>query len=166
MYTGSPAERRNIMKKIIAFILIAVMALSLTGCYGLTGSSAQEETYDPKEASAYEQSFDGLKQYLIEHSLVSKNNASEVYYDILGADDGVRYILSNTAFIELYDFSKADNETAKTVLADVADDGKLTAIDGLDELSGVISNSGKYLALYKEKDSGKCSDITAELAEW
>ena len=163
----SSAERSYNMKKLFAIILAAALMLTLTGCLGRTGtSSTPTESPDAKEASAYEKSFDGLKKYLTDHALVSSDAESEVYYDILGADNGVRYILSNTAFIELYDFSSADNDTASAVLADVADDGKLTSVAGLDEMAGVVSGSGKFLALYKAKNSYDYAKITDELGEW
>ena len=156
------------MKKLFAVILIAAMMLSLTGCLGLGSTTATEDpdATEPLEASAYEQSFKGMVQYLSDHKFVSADGKTEVYYDLLGADDGVRYTLSGTAFIEFYDFTKADNETAKAVLADMKDDGKFYAVEGLTELTAVFSKNGKYVAVYNEKNSYDYDKITAEMENW
>ena len=188
------------MKKIITVLLIAVLMLSLTGCFG-TGTSTPTETPTEVPAlSTYTKDFRGLQQYLIDHSLIpyvklaslpatsneaqpteAASTATEattatestddprtpVYYDLLGADYGIRYALTATAFVELYDFSTADNATAKAILADIKDDGKFTMVDGLDELTGVISKSGKYVIVYNEKNSyDDYAKITAVLENW
>ena len=79
---------------------------------------------------------------------------TELYYDLIGADDGIRYTVSGNIFVELYDFSKSKNadSKAKATLADIKDDGKFTPIEGLDELTGVISKSGSYVVLYNAKN--------------
>lgn len=94
-----------------------------------------------------------------------------VFYDLLGADDGIRYLISGTVFVELYDFSKAkddkSNKTAQKILADIKDDGKFTVVEGTDELTGVISKSGKYVVAYNEKNSyDKYADVTKVLENW
>ena len=74
--------------------------------------------------------------------------------------------MSGTAFIEFYDFSKADSSTAKEVIADIKDDGKFTVIEGYNELTGVFSKSGKFLAVYNEKNGYDYAKITDELENW
>lgn len=178
------------MKKIVTVLLAAVLMLSLTGCFG-TGSTTEstETPTEPPALSEYVKDFRGLQQYLIDHSLVpyvklaaapatpsdaapteeptqANDPRTPVYYDLLGADYGVRYALTTTAYVELYDFSGADNATAKAILADIKDDGKFTVVDGLDELTGVISASGKYVIVYNAKNDYEYDKITAVLANW
>lgn len=159
------------MKKLTALLMIIMIvfaAISLTGCFGTT----QQATEDPDatealDASAYKKTFDGFKQYFIDHKIVTSGSDTEVYYDILGADNGIRFILTNsTAFIELYDFTKADNETAKSVLADIKDDGKFNVIEGFDDLTGAISKSGNYVVVYNEKNKFDYKTVTDELENW
>ena len=165
------------MKKLLAILMIVLLMLSLTGCFGIgttttastSSATSDEPTAEPTEPlkqEAYVQSFKGLQQYLIDRELISKDQKSDVYYDILGAADGARYMLSNTAFIELYDFTDASSDTAKAVLADIKDDGKFYAIEGYSELTGVISKSGKYVAVYNDKNGYEYNKITDELDKW
>lgn len=181
------------MKKIVTVLLIAVLMLSLTGCFGTGSNTATEAGTEPLSADAYVKDFRGLQQYLIDHSLVpsvklateatsdsattaattattateSSDPRTPLYYDLLGADNGIRYNLSTTAFIEIYDFSSANNDTAKAILADIADDGKFTVIEDLDELTGVISKSGKFVIAYNASNSyDGYEEITKVLENW
>ena len=157
------------MKKIIAVLLIGLLMLSLTGCFGMgqtTTATEDPDATEPLAASAYEKSFKGLKQFMIDHKLVTAGSETEVYYDLIGADDGARFVLSGNAFIEFYDFSKADSSEAKATLADMKDDGKFIAVEGLDELTAVISKSGKYAAVYNAKNSYDYAKVTDELENW
>ena len=177
------------MKKIVTVLLIAVVMLSLTGCFGTGTTSTSTET--PTEAPAletYTKDLRGLQQYFIDHSLVpyvkltsasatpseaateaateSSDPRTAVYYDLLGANYGVRYYLSAVAYVELYDFTGANNATAQSILADIKDDGKFTLVDGLDELTGVISASGNYVIVYNAKNEYSYDDITKVLENW
>jgi hypothetical protein len=171
------------MKKFLALALIVMMMLTLTGCFGIGSTASTEPTVDPEQApalSTYTKDFAGLQQYLIDRALLpyadlsaatpDSSDASAkrtaVYYDIIGADNGVRYNLGGTVFIELYDFSNAKNDTAKSVLADIKDDGAFYPIENYDKLTGVISASGKYVAVYNTKNQYDYAKITDELANW
>lgn len=174
------------MKKLLAILMIGLLMLSLTGCFAAPAEPTEAPT-EPLGQEAYEQNFKGLQQYLMDRSLIpsaslsdpatpdstaettastTSDSRTEVYYGILGADDGVRYTLQSTAFIELYDFTNADNDTAKAVLADIKDDGKFYVIEGYDEMTGVISKSGKYVAVYNAKNGYDYAKITDELENW
>ena len=175
------------MKKLFALVLIAVLMLSLTGCFGKSGSSSTEPTTPPPALSTYTKDFFGLQQYLVDYGYVASvdlskynpasndepaadatsGNRTAVYYDLLGADNGIRFVVGGTVFIEIYDFSSADNDTAKKVLADLKANGKVTVAEGLDELTGVISKSGKYVILYNAKNAyDGYSEITKVLENW
>lgn len=156
------------MKKLIAILLIGLMTLALTGCLGTPQPAATEDpnATEPLEASAYEQSFKGFRQYMIDHKLVPSEGESELYYDLIGADNGTRFLLSGTAFVELYDFTDAKSDAAKATLADMKDDGKFTAVEGLNELTAEFSKSGNYVVVYDAKNSYDYAKITAELENW
>lgn len=170
------------MKKILAILLTAVLLMALAGC--AQSSTKETPTTVQHELSYYTKDFLGLQEYLVDYSLVSyvdmakvkagtleatSDEASvrtKVYYELLGADDGIRLALGNGAFVELYDFSKADSAEAKAFLADIKEDGKYTVAEDLDELTGVISKSGKYVILYNEKNSAEYEKITKVLENW
>ena len=156
------------MKKIIAVLLIIGLALSLTGCFGFGSTTSTEDTSTPLEISEYDKSFDGMLRYLTDYKFIPSDSASRstVYYDMFGADNGVRCVLSGKAFIEFYDFSKADSATADEVMADMKDDGKFYAVEGLSELTAVFSKSGRFAAVYDEKNSYDYAKITDELENW
>lgn len=156
------------MKKLALLMAAVLLMFSLTACLGTNTSttSATTATGDEAEPSSYAKDFKGLKSYLIDSGLVSSDAASEIYYDIIGASDGVRYTLSGSAFIEFYDFSGARDDTADSILADIEDDGKFTAIDGLDELTGVISASGSYVAAYNAVNNYDYASLTDVLENW
>jgi hypothetical protein len=171
------------MKKLLALALIVTMMLTLTGCFGLGSTASTEPTVDPEQApdiSTYTKDFAGLQQYLIDRAILpyadlsaatpdssdSSAKRTAVYYDMLGADNGVRYLISGTVFVELYDFSNAKNDTAKSVLADIKDDGVFYAIENYDKLNGAISASGKFVVVYNPKNQYDYAKITDELANW
>ena len=132
------------MKKLIALALALILALSLTACFG--GGNNNGSTADEANAPAvdtYDKDFTGLQKYINDRN--SSATKSEIYYDILGADDGVRLVLNNNAYVELYDFSNASNEKAKEILADIEDDGKFRPLADATEMTAVITNSGKYV---------------------
>ena len=131
------------MKKIIALIAALVMVLSLSACFG--GNNAQSTADEAKlgDISEYDKDFKGLTKYITEG--VSGSTVQEIYYDMLGADNGARVILNGNCYVEIYDFSNAENDTAKAILDDVKDDGKFKPMaDGI-EMTAVLTDSGKYV---------------------
>lgn len=174
------------MKKVLAILMIAVLAISLTGCFGKSSSSSTEPTTAPKELSYYTgNGFFGLQQYLVDHGFVTDVDLSKydpastnepadttgarsaVYYDLVGANNGVRLYLAGGAFVELYDFSNPDNDTAKQFLADIKkNDGKITVEGNPDEVTCVISASGKIVMLYNPKKSYEYDKIIEALKNW
>ena len=170
------------MKKILAILMIAALLMALAGC--AQSSTAQTPTTVQHELSYYSKDFLGLQEYLVDYNLVGyvdmslyKATSNEVaptesairtsvYYELIGADDGVRFLISGSAFVELYDFSNATSATAKAFLADLKEDGKYIVAEDLNELTGAISKSGKYVILYNEKESAEYENITKVLENW
>lgn len=141
------------MKKLIALIAALAMVLSLTACFGSStgGVSTADEV---KPLSSYSKDFDGLKQYLYDFNGMKRyedeksgtNTAvTDIFYDIIGAVDGTRYVINSNAYVEIYDFTGADSDTAKAILADIKDDGKFTPVEGGTEMTAVITDSGNYV---------------------
>ena len=141
------------MKRIIALIAAFAMILSLTACFG-SGGTKVATADEVKALSEYKKDFDGLKQYLYDYmglkgSVDSKtgenSSVMEIYYDMIGADNGVRYSINGNAYIEIYDFSSAKTDKAKEILADVKDDGKFTPLENGTQMTATITDSGKYV---------------------
>jgi len=170
------------MKKILAILLAAAMIIALTGCVGGASYEVKNATSDEEaaeiKADNYTKDYDGLISYLLDKGYIynymystaddSKEElTSEVYYDIIGANNGIRYYFTDKkTFVEIYDFSGEQNETAKKVIEDVKDDGKFRAIDAGDELTGVLSKSGKYMIIYNASNKYEYDKITDELENW
>lgn len=174
------------MKKLFAVLLIAALMFSLTGCFGAPNNSSSDVTVTPHELDYYTKDFYGLQLYLVDHSLIpyvdlanykpatngepatdaDSGVRTRVFYDLLGADNGIRYTVSGNVIIEIYDFSSASSELAKKSLADIKDDGKITVEGSSVQMTGVISQSGKYVILYNANHDYEYSKITDVLKNW
>lgn len=166
------------MKKIIALIAAVALVLSLSACFMPNANSNSDSTSDQANAadiSTYDKDFEGLVKYITERD--SKYEKKDIYYDMLGADNGARVDLNKNAFVEIYDFSSvvskdatADSskpEKAKDILNTVRENGKFKPIEDGAELNAVITASGKYVIAWDQTRSfdytGKV--VTDELKE-
>lgn len=134
------------MKKLISLIAALVMVLSLTGCFGMGTASNGSSTADQASAAevdTYDKDFKGLQKYITDRN--SKAKTSELYYDIVGAKNGIRIILNDNAYVEVYDYTDANSETAKAILADIKDDGKFNPMENSIDMTAVITDSGNYV---------------------
>ena len=147
------------MKKIIALIMALLMALSLSACFGSTTGTSTADEANAKEISAYSKDFDGLQQYI--KDLNGSASKAEIYYDILGAKDGVRYVLNNNAYVEIYDFTGADSDTAKAILADIKDDGTFQPVPDGTSMTAVITDSGNFVLAW---DATRSYDYAKKVA--
>ena len=92
---------------------------------------------------------------------------SDLYYEVVGAKNGVRYYFTDQkTYIEIYDFSGKSNSAAEKALDDIKDDGKFKPTDTSDNLTAVISDSGKYVIAYNESNKYDYDKITDELKNW
>ena len=149
------------MKKIIALVTALILVLSLAACGGNTGSSTADESAKA-DVSTYTKDFEGLQKYIADRN--QNGTTAEIYYDILGADNGVRYVLNGNAYVEIYDFSKADNDTAKAILADIKDDGKFSPMPNSTEMTAAITKSGKYVLAWDASRSFKYTNDSDKTA--
>lgn len=176
------------MKKIIAILMAVVLVLSLAAC---TGSKSDDTPTTVKhELDYYSNDFYGLQLYLVDYGLVpyvdlakfKPSTASDatpaeadttgvrtaLYYDEVGAVDGVRFLLTADAFIEVYDFTGATGAKAKATLDAIKKDGKITVVEGMDPLNGKISKGGSFVILYNEKNDYEYDEIlkVLDLGKW
>lgn len=147
------------MKKILVLIMACALMLALCACgsdplYANQNATedATAETEAAVDISEYEQSFDGLQKYLIDLKLLPEDEKSrnETFAEVLGAEKGIRYSVSSSAFIELYEYKDKTSDEARFVLDQVEKEGKFV-IAGLDPLTAVMSDSGKYMLAYNDK---------------
>ena len=163
------------MKKIIALIAAVAMVLTLAGCFGVgNNSDSTADEANAPDVSTYNKDFDGLKSYISDRVSSTKQ---DIYYDVLGAKDGIRFVINNNPFVEVYDFSNivatpdsgpsAHPDKAKDILDSVKKNGKFTPLDGGVELTAVVTDSGKYVLAWDESRSYKYKEkiATDELIE-
>lgn len=145
------------IKKTAAAILAAAWMVLLTACsageFGVssaTGGKALESSTSAA-AGSVEDTLEGLEKYLSQNASVS-GKAEEMRADIIGAKKGVRYQYGyngkNNVTLELYEFDKDNlNETARKVLSEIKEKGSFSLMGG--KVPGVLSDSGKYLMIYR-----------------
>lgn len=157
------------MKKIIASILCAgLIALTAAGC-GYTDALAQNSSSSTTQASEsqvseaevtdkdFDDNLNGLCNYLakkgyivtkdgkIDESQMTKMDAA-----LIGAKEGKKFKASNTLTIEVYEYDTEKlNDTAKEIIASVEDKGEFVILD-LPAVKAYMSDSGKYLMIYKD----------------
>ena len=150
------------MKKIIALLAAVALVLSLSACF-MPNANNSESTSDQAKAAditSYDKDFDGLVKYITDSS--SNYEKMDIYYDLLGADNGVRIVLNKNAFVEVYDFSGASANTAKAqeILNAVRENGKFKPIEDGAELTAAITDSGKYVLAW---DASRSFDYTGKV---
>ena len=165
------------MKKLLAILIAAAMMFALTGCFGGSSNAIKDATSDEEaeavKAADFEKDFEGLQDYLLTKGYIFSRDGNgdslttDIYYDIIGADNGIRYYFTDKkTFVEIYDYSTAKNDTAKSILEDIKEDGKFKAISGGDELTAVISKISKYVIAYNANNKYSYEKITDELENW
>ena len=151
------------MKKIIALIAAMALVLSLSACFMPNANNNSESTSDQANAAditSYDKDFDGLVKYINDRG--SNYEKMDIYYDLIGADNGVRIVLNKNAFVEVYDFSGASANTAKAkdILNAVRESGKFKPIEDGTELTAAITDSGKYVLAW---DASRSFDYTGKV---
>ena len=151
------------MKKIIALIAAMALVLSLSACFMPNANNNSESTSDQANAAditSYDKDFDGLVKYINDRG--SNYEKMDIYYDLIGADNGVRIVLNKNAFVEVYDFSGASANTAKAkdILNAVRENGKFKPIEDGAELTAAITDSGKYVLAW---DASRSFDYTGKV---
>ncbi len=154
------------MKKLIALTMVLALALSLTGCFGMGNNSAStSDQAVAADVETYDKDFDGLVKYIKDRN--NSSSESELYYDILGAKNGKRVILNGNAYVEVYDFTGADNDTAAKIIAEVKENEKFSPMENGTAMTAAITKSGNYVLAWdatRSFDYAK-NAVTDELKE-
>lgn len=157
------------IKKILLAASAVIMILSLSACgtgtqalpelvlpgEGTESSGVEEEVdLDAIKASDYEDTLDGLLEYMKDSYIVA-GDSTEMSYDVIGASGGYRYQFtyrSSTVQVELYSFD-LDNlsETAQKNLSSIKENGTFTVLEN--EVKAYTSDNGKYIMIYTDASS-------------
>lgn len=157
------------MKKIIAAVLGAVMAVSLAGCR-TSGSKLEKISTesapdaDTVKMSDYADNLEGLEKYLVDLNYIpQKSEATDMLASVIGAKSGHRYnfiVDRSTVIAELYEYdTDALTEEGRRVIDEVKTNGEFYVFDKnvqIDENTAYkadLSDSGKYLLIYTDNSS-------------
>ncbi len=141
------------LKKILAIMLVLVMAMSLTGCMTNRGTTYTEltvsETEKNPDMGSYNNDFDGIVSYMRDSELIA-GEGIEMSADFIGAKVGQKFAFTYSGqkiTCEIYEYD-LDNLTAEAqaIIDSVKTNGYFTSLDS--EVKAVVSNSGKFLMIY------------------
>ncbi len=157
------------MKKILAFMLVVVLSLSLCGCMGSKPKSTvdyksfeggavsspdefpattDESTADEAAKPKYENNLEGMCKYLEDKNCVyALKDAIKTTASMIGADKGYKFMYTydgGQVVLEVYSYSDTDNEWYQQA----KNDGKITLLDVT--FDAIISENGKYLMTYSD----------------
>lgn len=160
------------MKKICILAAAAAVLMAVSACSAGTpgskssGSSSQASQKQASSVSDQKMTdnLKGLEAYLSGNGFLS-GDPSAMKAEVIGAKKGDRYQFSyegkNNVTVELYEYNKgALNDSAKQVLNSVKSQGKFPLMG--QKISAVLSDSGKYLMIYKDTDSAEAHQKRAE----
>ena len=173
------------MKKLGILAAAAVLTLSCTACgmgnvttsgaSGAAVSSAASAVASSQAASStvsvdptkYDDSLQGLMKYMTACGYV-EGNATKTEAQLIGAKAGYRYSGKvdgkQTVTIELYEYATSGvSSTGQKVLDSVKSNGSFTLFDKT--IPAVLSNSGKYMMIYKDTDTGSTHTAHQKQAE-
>lgn len=164
------------MKRIWLLAAAAAVLMSATACgagdvggspsSGAAASQASSQT-SSVDQSALEDNLQGLEKYLAGNGVLSGDPA-EMRADVIGAKSGARYQFSfngnNNVTVELYEYDRGSlNSTAQRVIDGVKSGGQFELMD--QQIPAVLSDSGKYLMIYKDTVSADGNKARAEQAK-
>jgi hypothetical protein len=154
------------MKKIISFVLIVGAILSLTACgVGDVGSNAQTQSSTSSAAvssatvsKTYSDDLAGIISYLTDNGIIdaaAKPVDMTPGVGFIGALKGSKYTFkynNSDVTVEVYEYDTSKlNDTAKSVISQIQSNGKVTIMSK--EVSGTLSDSGKYLLFYTDNST-------------
>lgn len=164
------------MKRILAVLLLVLFVCSLTACtMGTDGTAlngnieATEQTQAPDvDIAKYDKDFDGMQEYLKEMKLISSkdNSKTEMQADVIGAKKGVRYTIDSTNFVEFYEYDteKLTDEASEIIYT--ISKGETYNVLSLTNVKGAVSQSGKYMMLYRADSTYDYSEIIDEFTKF
>ena len=169
------------MKKILALAAAAVLALTLTACTGTTeqlptltlgtessqtsgtesgtesgAESSQTEELEPVSDEEFEDSLDGLCQYLEVNKGVT-GEPTEMAYETIGATGGFRYrflLNGSTVQVEVYSFDLENlNEQGQECVSSVKEKGFFELLDK--EIPATLNQAGDKLMIYTDTSTNE-----------
>ncbi len=148
------------MKKFLILALAVVMAGSLAACgmgdvggaQSAPSASSQAAVSSAVGSDNVEDSLAGLEKYLSSNSVIS-GTPTEMKADFIGAKKGAKYQFGfngkDNVTVELYEFDTGSlSSKASTVLDEVKAKNQFTIMN--QTVPAVISDSGKYIMIYKD----------------
>ena len=169
----------TIKRRLAALAAAALLLVSLSACAvnmpgeesssgsestSSTASESESSSQAPVDAGDYDDTLEGLAEYMKAKGYI-EGDPSDMDASFIGAEKGVKYTGSyegnNNITMELYEYNTASlNDTAKEVLEAVKKDGKFDMMGTM--VDAVISDSGKYLMIYKDSATGDLHDARTE----
>ena len=164
------------MKRLVAILLSILVVVLLSACTMGTdgtklnsGTEATETTQAPEvDIDKYAKDFDGMQEYLKELELISDKDSDKTVMqaDLIGAKQGVRYKIDSTNSVEFYEFDiTATPDEAKNILSSFKNSENYKVL-GLEDVKGVVSDSGKYVMLYSATSAYDYSKIEEEFKKF
>lgn len=162
------------MKKILILALAVVMAGTMAACgmgdVGGASSAAASQAASSQaavskpDAGSFDDNLSGLEKYLTANSVLS-GDPTEMKADFIGAASGAKYQFgyngNNNVTVELYEFNPGSlNDTAKAVQDEVKSKGTFTIMS--QHVPAVLSDSGKYLMIYRDTSTGDQNKARSE----
>lgn len=164
------------MKRIIAVLLLVLFVCSLTACtMGTDGTAlngnteATQQTQAPDvDIAKYDKDFDGMQEYLKEMKLVSSKDSDKIQMqaDVVGAVNGVRYMIDSTHFVEFYEYDADNLSEQASEIIDTISKGETYNVLSLTNVKGAVSQSGKYMMLYPADSTYDYSEIIDEFTKF
>ena len=145
-------KENSVMKKIKLLSLILTVPLILSGCGEGDVGSPQENSFESQlnvDQSTYENSLEGLQNYLKDMDLIS-GKSTEMLSEIINAKKGVKYTFklnNSNVTAEIYEFESANEDVASQINSK----GTLNILNK--EVPATISNNKKYLLIYSDKST-------------
>lgn len=165
------------MKRFFAAILcIGIIAAVSTGCAykdalskenttttQATDATGSLATVDETENKNYSDNLEGLSNYFADKGYITtkdgkidESTVTVMDASLIGAKEGKKYATSyggKAITIELYEYDLTNlseiNDTAKTVIESVKNNGEFTILD-LPSVKAYLSNNGRYIMIYTD----------------
>lgn len=153
--------KKKIILGVLAAVVVAVSAVTLTGCGGSDDTSSTPEvavgsTMEFKKLD--EKGLEGLCDYLEGNGIIAGNYV-DMKADMLGAVSGRKYQFKyngTTIIAEFYEFDLDNlNDTAKATINSVKETGKFEILGTSVDAS--VTEDGKYVYIYGDTSTDEAN---------